>query len=280
MRTLPDDSWPTGDPALASFVEDLRILAGGPAPEPGPGLVAVMRRGVSDPSPTSPGRRKMLVKTLVGSLAAKVALGLGVAAAGMTAAGAAGVLPDAAQHAVASVVGATTPFAVPDPSTTTASVSRHDSMDAGDAASGTVTTLGDTGTTIPGTVTTLAGGATGTGTGTADDGRGTDATADNHGACVSAAAQDKSGSGSHGKTVSSVARSDCGKASGTTTTVVTPSSTTVPTSSTTSTTSVASRARQNGAGTAGSGAGGNGNGNSGGNSSKATSDSPGKSGKN
>jgi hypothetical protein len=277
MPTLPDDSWPTGDPALASFVEDLRILAGGPAPEPGPGLVAVMRRGVSDPSPTSPGRRKMLVKTLVGSLAAKVALGLGVAAAGMTAAGAAGVLPDAAQHAVASVVGATTPFAVPDPSTAHAaekgSVASDDATDDSGDAPGTVTTLGNTGTTLPGTVTTLVGSGSGTGTGM-------DATADNHGACVSAAAQDKSGSGSHGKTVSSVARSDCGKASGTPTTVVTPSSTTVPTSSTTSTTSVGSRARQNGAGTAGSGAGGNGNGNSGGNSSKATSDSPGKSGKN
>lgn len=47
-------------------------------------------------------------------LAAKVGLGLTMAAASATGAGAAGVLPDAAQHAVAEAVSAVTPFEFPD----------------------------------------------------------------------------------------------------------------------------------------------------------------------
>ena len=39
MPALSDD-WPAHDPALASFTEYLRILAGGPALESRPGLVA------------------------------------------------------------------------------------------------------------------------------------------------------------------------------------------------------------------------------------------------
>ncbi len=277
-----DESWPSGDPALASFVEDLRILAGGPAPEPGPGLVAVMRQGVLDPAP-SPGRRKMLTKTVVGSLAAKVALGIGMAAASVTAAGAAGVLPNAAQHAVASVVGATTPFALPDPSAVpigggddgTSSHTGAGGTDDRDSA--TVTNVGPTGptsTTILGTTTTLAGGVPGTGTG----GQGTEDRVDNHGACVSAVAHDASGSSSasHGKTVSSVARSDCGKAAATSTTLSPTTSTTRPATSTTSTTSASTGARQNGSGTASAN---DGHGNSGGSSAKNTSESSGKSGK-
>ena len=60
-----DDTWPATDPELALFAEDLRILAGGPAPEPRPGLVAVMRRGVVRLERTPPGRR-MLLRTVVG----------------------------------------------------------------------------------------------------------------------------------------------------------------------------------------------------------------------
>jgi hypothetical protein len=164
----------------------------------------------------------MLVKTLLGSLAAKLAMGVGVAAAAVTAVGATGALPAPAQHAVASVVAATTPFVLPDPSTTTANTTR-DKADA--EADDDVSTV----TGAPGTPTS------------ADDPAGHER-AENHGACVSAAAHDKSGTDSHGKTVSSVARSDCGKP--------TPSSTVPSTSSTTSSTStsVAGAARTSNSG--------------------------------
>ncbi len=188
MPKLPDDQWPADDPVLASFAEDLRIIAAGPAPEPRPGLVAVMRQGAVPIEP-QPGRKKMLVKTAIGGLAAKLALGMGVATASVTAAGAAGVLPDPAQHAVASVVAATSPFTIPDRSDVKALASE-------DEPDGSTTTTSST-------TTTLAGD---------DDVAGGDGTrAVNHGACVSTAAKDKSGEGNHGKTVSSVARSDCGK---------------------------------------------------------------------
>lgn len=237
--SFDDDLWPAGDPALASFAEDLRIVASGPAPEPRPGLVAAMRQGAPVPSDPSAGRNnKMLVKTFLGSLAAKLALGVGVAAASVTAAGAAGVLPDAAQHAIASVVSATTPFDLPDPGVS-------------------LQVAGDTSSSTSSTSTTVAADKN-------DDQNeaGTTATTEpkvNHGTCVSAAAQDKSASegadpNSHGKTVSSIARSDCGKTEG---------STTTSTSSTTSTTTLLGTANAgpstNGKGNSGNG-GGNGNG--------------------
>jgi hypothetical protein len=216
-RSQPsDDQWPAGDPALAAFAEDLRIIAAGPAPEPRPGLVAVMTQvGSSVPIDSSPGRRKMLVKTLVGSLAAKVAFGMGVAAASVTAAGAAGVLPDPAQHAVASVVSAATPFVLPDPSAVSLQVT-------GDTTT-TSSSTSSTSTTVAGTPTTLAG-----------DGEADGSRTLNHGACVSAVAKAKTDEESHGKTVSSVARSDCGKTdSSTTSTTVAGGSTTSSSTSTT-----------------------------------------------
>ena len=180
----------------------------------------------------------MLLKTLLASLAAKIAVGTGLAIASVTAAGAAGVLPDPAQHAVASVVEATTPFdladqAVEDLTTTTTS-------------------------------TTIASGD--------DDEVGEDGVTDttrklNHGACVSAVAKNTSGP-DKGKTVSSVARSDCGKTS-TSTTVAPPTSTsststTVAGSSTTSSTlDAGKRSANSGPGSANSGRGNSGNGGSG-----------------
>lgn len=244
-----DEEWPAGDPTLANFAEDLRIVASGPAPEPRPGLLAVMRQGPSVPidSPHATGRKKMLVKTLLGSLAAKVALGAGVAAASVTAAGAAGVLPAPAQEAVASIVAAATPFSLPDPSDVTLQVV--------DDPSGSTTT-------------TLAGG---------DDGEsyedGTAGRTVNHGACVSAGARDKAESepGSHGRTVSSIARGDCGKdVTGTTSTTVASSTTT----SSTSTTVDGERTANSGPSSANSGRGnggssGNGNSGNGGNRGNA-----------
>jgi hypothetical protein len=273
LPAAPDDQWPDGDPAVAALAEDLRIVASGPAPEPRPGLVAVMAGARAVLPAPQPRRPKMLVKTVLGSLAAKVALGVGVAAASVTAVGATGVLPDQAQHAVASVVGATTPFVLPDPST-----ERPRTVD-DPAESPTTTVAGVVGAGGVGT------GTVGTGT-VGDDPAGEDR-ADNHGACVSAAAKDRSGTGSHGKTVSSVARSDCGKVPTTSTTLV-PTSTTVPGNSTTSSTSTsttvagASRVSNAGPGSADSGKGngsdkakddgskaGNGKGNDGSGSSSA-----------
>ncbi len=242
MSKCTDDQWPADDPALAAFAEDLRIVASGPAPEPRPGLVAVMRQGaVPIESPTAGRSKKMLVKTLLGTLAAKTALGLGVAAASVTAAGAAGVLPGPAQDVVSSVVSAATPFELPNPSDVTTLVT--------DDPDQTTTTTSTT-TTLPGT-----GG---------DDGTGGDTDAPrtlNHGACVSAVARSNAGEGNHGRTVSSVARSDCGKTdqrSGASTT-----STTVAGGSTTSTTITTSTVVEDGDRTANRGRGNSGNGNPG-----------------
>ena len=190
----------------------------------------------------------MLVRSVIGGVAAKVAFGMGVAAASVTMAGAAGVLPDPAQQAVATVVAATTPFALPEPSGI--------ALQVGDDPSSSTSTS---------TSTTLAGDA---------DDDGNEGTAGerkvNHGACVSAAARDKAESegGSHGKTVSLIARSDCGKTekngSSTTTTTVAGSSTT---SSSTTSTSIASSERSGtsgpGSSNSGRGSGNSGSGNSG-----------------
>lgn len=249
MPALPDDQFPTGDPLLASFVDDLRVVAGGPAPAPRPGLLAVMAQGATVPTAQTSGKRKMSVKTVLGGLAARVALGVGVATASVTAAGAAGVLPEPAQQAVATVVSAATPFQLPDPSS--AGVLAADE--------GTATT-----STTP---TTLAGDGEAAGENAGERKA-------NHGVCVSAAAHDKSGSGSepHGKTVSSVARSDCGKADTTPSTIVGGSSTT--SSSTTSTTvddgertASSNRGRGDGNGNSGNGNSGSGSSNSGNGSS-------------
>ncbi len=267
MPKCPDDQWPADDPLLAAFAEDLRIVADGPAPEPRPGLVAVMRQGAVPIEPSTPGRKnKMLVKTLLGGLAAKVAMGVGLATASVTAAGAAGVLPEPAQNAVASVVGAVTGLNLPDPSGVTTLVT-------GDESGGSTTTT----TTVSSTTTTLAD--------PDDDGSGGDTTrAVNHGACVSAAAKDKSGEGPHGRTVSSVARSDCGKTDGSTTTTVPGSTTTTTVGSTTTTTAADGlRSSNSGPGNSGnsgnSGRGNSGNGGNGGNGNGGNS-GPGNSGRN
>ena len=267
MPTLPDDQWPADDPALAAFAEDLRLVAGGPAPEPRPGLVAVMQQGAVVPSGAHTGsRKKMLIKTLVGSLVAKVAMASGVAAATVTAAGAAGVLPDPAQHAIATVVAAATPFSVPDPGGSTLQVT-------GPSTSGATTS------------TTLAGDDDGD-----DEGTGTGGAAGerkvNHGACVSAAARDKAESEAqgqnHGKTVSSIARTDCGKESTTTssTTSTTIAGSTTTTSTTSTTVAGASNANsgRGNSGNSGSGGGNSGNSGSGGGNSSNSGGGSGNSG--
>jgi hypothetical protein len=197
----------------------------------------------------------MLVNTFLGSLAAKIAVGIGLATATVTAAGAAGVLPEPAQHAVASVVGATTPFTLPD---STASV-------AAQATSDIPTT----------TVTTVAGAKDDDATN--DDEPGDDATPKvNHGACVSDAAHTEAEPGTKGKTVSSVARSDCGKTDkGTSTTLPGSSTTSSSTSSTSSTsttvTTPGAQSANSAKGGANSGSGSSNSGNGSANSGKGNS---------
>ena len=152
----------------------------------------------------------MLVNTFLASLAAKLAMATGLAVAAVSAAGAAGVLPDPAQHAVASVIQATTPFSIPDAAT------------AADEVVGDVDQVIDqvTTTTTLGTTTTLAG---------ADDNESDGTRKENHGACVSTVAKNTPAGPDHGKTVSSVARSDCGKTTSTTVTTVAPTTTSTST---------------------------------------------------
>ena len=175
----------------------------------------------------------MLVNTFLASLAAKLAMATGLAVATVTAAGAAGVLPEPAQKVVASAVEATTPFALPD---------------TGDDVVGDL--VDDVTTTTLGTSTTIAGD---------DDEAGDDGTTDgtrkeNHGLCVSTVAKNTPAGPDKGKTVSSVARSDCGKTTATTVAPTT-SSTTVTTLAPTTTSTVAGLVPS----TAGSGKGNSGN---------------------
>ena len=180
----------------------------------------------------------MLVNTFLASLAAKLAMATGLAVATVTAAGAAGVLPEPAQKAVASVVEATTPFALP-------------------AATGdeVVKVVDDVTTTTLGTPTTLAG----SDVEGMDDGEGTTegVRKENHGLCVSTVAKNTPGGPDKGKTVSSVARSDCGK----------PEAKSPATTSTTTVTTLAPATTSTLAGiapsTANSGKGNSGNANSG-----------------
>jgi len=127
---------------LVPFVEDLGEAASGPAPAMKPALAMLLAQGfstekgdlpataasnVTGPASQAAGlpkwRKKMLISELLAGLAtqfaglgmaAKAAMGLTLAAAGTTAAGAVGVLPTPAQNAVATVVEAATPFSFPD----------------------------------------------------------------------------------------------------------------------------------------------------------------------
>ena len=114
---------------LLPFVEDLEKASQEPAPVVKPALAHLLSEGFSteigDLLAAGPPPRRTR------RLTAKVA-GLSVAlmAVGTTAAAAAGVLPDPAQHAVATVVEAATPFSFPDKTTAKATVGSTTSADA------------------------------------------------------------------------------------------------------------------------------------------------------
>jgi hypothetical protein len=258
---------------LAAFADDVRVAVDGPPPAPTAEMARLLTEGI--PTPTgatraalaaragtrdadvSKRRKPMLISELLAGLlaklaglgaASKAALGLGMAAASVTGAGAAGILPDPAQHAVATAVSAATPFEIDDPDDVVTGVDGTEARGNGDDSEGD----------------------------TSGDDAGTAAA--NHGACVSEAAHNapRGPGGEHGRAVSAIARSDCGKSS-TSTTV--PSSTTTTTSVTTTTidgdeeeTSVDANRGRGGPGSGGnphqgnSGPGNSGNGNGHGNS--------------
>ena len=216
---------------LAGLADDARMAAAGPAPTPGLGLLAAMGAVATLPI-VSPRRKRMPVRTSFGGVAARVAAGVGLTLGGFTVAAAAGVLPAAAQHAVASVVAATTPFQLPNgatngsmsaspvdsngessvSSTTTASTSTLPATSLPPTTLPTTSTSSlPTSTTAPRPPTTLSGGS---------------GQPSNHGACVSAVAHNHSVTGqAHGQAVSAAAQSDCGKGSSSTSTTLAPTTT-------------------------------------------------------
>ncbi|MEW6473980.1 MAG: hypothetical protein AB1679_17150 [Actinomycetota bacterium] len=148
--------------AVAAFVADLRSAAASPPPRPSAALAAVLAQGVATTdhggvAPTSAsqaarpgqrrsswaGRRPRLMPRLLSALTvplgtagfgAKAAFGFSLAAASVTAAGAAGVLPDPLQHTVAGVVRAVSPFEIPDPADHRRDVGHRLDPDSGDDA--------------------------------------------------------------------------------------------------------------------------------------------------
>ncbi len=140
----------TGDDAgLASFIADLRASAEA-VPTPSPMLAAAIAAGgISTVQPPGAKWRKfgMQIKGFLAGLgvAGKLALGVGVAAAATTGAGAAGVLPGPVQHVMAKAVGDVTPFSMPDP----AHHGSNDGMLAGGEPTTTTAVEADTTTSVP-----------------------------------------------------------------------------------------------------------------------------------
>ena len=164
---------------LSSFVEDVRAATEA-VPTPSPALAAAMAAGgISTVEPPVAKWRKLRMKIqgfLAGlSIAGKLALGAGVAAAATTGAGAAGVLPEPVQHAMAKAVDAVTPFHLSDPD--------HSGSGDGQAAGGDTTTTTEPHSTPPTTVADGDGHGVVTPTTVAHhgDGGGTTPTTEHHG---------------------------------------------------------------------------------------------------
>ena len=191
---------------LVPFVEDLEKVSQEPAPVVRPALALLLKEGFSpaigtapataqDAAPTAPSpapaamppapraERPVLRPVLRGALGrvaglgllAKAGLGFSLVAASTTAAGAAGVLPGPAQHAVAKVVGAATPFTFPDRASDKADHGRNVSTDATGAGDGVAGVDGkavsDAAKTTPGSGTgSNSAGANGAGVGPSDSG--------------------------------------------------------------------------------------------------------------
>ena len=252
------DEQPLDDPLLTDLLSELKSWGTGPAPVPTAALASLLDGADHlEPVPAPVSRRKKLLVPKLAALgmAARVALGVGVATAAVTTAGMAGALPGPAQDTVAAVVNAVSPLDLP-----------RSAGDVGDATTDVTTDpTTDPTTDVTSPSTTLPGGDDQT----ADDPVDGVAPA-NHGACVSAIAHDKSVSGrEHGRAVSTAAKSDCGKTDDetTSTTSATSSTTTsIPADETASTSGNRGPGSNAGPGNGGnSGNQGNGNGNGNGN---------------
>jgi len=139
---------------LVPFVDELDEASQETAPVVRPALALLLAEGftavpndVPAPAPRpSTNRRKLGAGELLGGgvaarlagmgLWAKAALGATLVAASATAAGAVGALPGPAQHAVATVVGAATPFTFPDSANAKAGFGATVSSDATGASDG------------------------------------------------------------------------------------------------------------------------------------------------
>jgi hypothetical protein len=147
---------------LLPFVEDLDKAAREPAPVVKPALARLLSEGFSTEigdllaAGPPPRRSRRLTARVAG-------LTVAMMAAGTTAAAAAGVLPDPAQHAVATVVEAATPFSFPDKTTVNTTVK---------ATVGSTTGAGPGRPTIPSVGRNGAGGAPTTALSGADGGAG------------------------------------------------------------------------------------------------------------
>jgi hypothetical protein len=105
------DPVPEAHAALATFAQRVRVLGHGPAPTPTPELATLLagRQGLERPqgngrlAPTA--RRRGQLRRVV-----RLGLGASLAAAGVAGAGAAGVLPAAANNAVRSAIEAVSPL--------------------------------------------------------------------------------------------------------------------------------------------------------------------------
>lgn len=169
---------PRAEDGVAAFVDDVRAAARA-VPTPSPLLAtAIAAGGISTPQrPVSqtPGpmwrKYRMKIQGFVAGLgvAGKLALGIGVAAAATTGAGAAGVLPGSVQHAVAQAVGVVSPFSFPDP--------EHHGSSGDDVAGGATTT-----TTLGESTTTTKPDGEGDGSGDGGNGAVTPTTGDHNGA--------------------------------------------------------------------------------------------------
>ena len=141
---------------LLPFVEDLERASQEPAPVVRPALALLLKEGfapangtapatpspsVAPVTPTPPAVVRPVLRGAAARLAgmgllAKAGLGFGLVAASTTAAGAVGVLPGPAQHAVATVVGAATPFTFPDKASDKAGTVSRDATGARDGVVG------------------------------------------------------------------------------------------------------------------------------------------------
>jgi len=175
---------------LLPFVEELEQASQEPAPVVRPALALLLKEGFTPANgtgsamapasaapaatgpapaavPPAPSTERAAVRPILRGAVARVAglgllakagLGLSLVAASTTAAGAAGVLPDPAQHAVAKVVGAATPFTFPDKASDMAEKGRTVSSDATGATDGVVGVDGravsDAARTTPGSANT------------------------------------------------------------------------------------------------------------------------------